>query len=369
MRSPPPLSEGGETMKGGFSFCGVDIASLGIEYAPELEDTYVYKPAEAEVHEETFDGHHGGYFYGATIKPKEFNLRVFFEENIDRGLMAKVYNLFKIGRTGRLVFQRRPWCYYNATVTAVDDSNLLSYLSGTIKITMKCAYPFGRSDMNSARDLVVLRTDNDYFKAIENTAFLEKIETVPPVEFESLTEPKDIVLVNPGTRRSPVCIVVSGDVGEGVEITNRTTGQSCLIIGLTKDITTNAGKSLYVDGMNGKVVLSGNNKSEAAFLYHDKGFIELESSFPAIRHIFVNHGRYSVSTIIKFEDNVEGKHMFIDNRWVKILKQTDTNHMTIDTSVSEGTSNTIILGMNEVHIEPLSTMDISLKFIYKPTFA
>lgn len=356
-------------MKGGFSFCGVDIANIGIEYAPELEDTYVYKPAEAEVHEETFDGHHGGYFYGATVKPKEINLRVFFEENIDRGLMSQFYNLFRIGRTGRLVFQRRPWCYYNATVMSVDDSNLLSYQSGTIKITMKCAYPFGRSDMNSARDLVVMRTDNDYFKTIENTAFVEKIEMVPPIEFESITEPKDLVLVNPGTIRSPVCIVISGDVGDGVEIINRTTKQTCSIIGLTKEKSSDVGKSLYVDAMNGKVILSDGKESEPAFLYHDKGFIDLESSFPAIRHIFVNHGRTSVSTIVNLNENVVGKHIFVDGQWVKILKQNDSNHMIIDTSVSEGTSNATIISLNEIHIEPISTMDISLKFIYKPTFA
>lgn len=356
-------------MKGGFSFCGTDIASLGIEYAPELEDTYVYKPAEAEIHEETFDGHHGGYIYGATVKPKEFKLRVLFEDDIDRGLMAKVYHLFRVGRSGRLVFKRRPWCYYNATVTEVDDSNLLSYRSGTLTITMKAAYPFGRSDMNTARDLVVTRTDTDYFKTIENTAFLEKVEMVPDIEFTNLTEAKDIVLINPGTRRSPVCIAISGDVGEGVEITNRTTGQTCAVVALTKEVSTDAGKTVYIDSMNGKVVLAGNGVSEQAFLYHDKGFIELESSFPAIRHIYVKHGGYTVSSIININDNVEGKYIFVDGRWAKIIKQNSFNNLTIDRSVSEGTTNSIILPLNEIHIEPTSEMDISLKFIYKPTFA
>ena len=356
-------------MKGGFSFCGVDIATLGIEYAPELEDTYVYKPAEAEIHEETFDGHHGGYIYGATFKPKEFNLRVFFEKDIDRGLMARVYNLFKIGKSGRLVFQRRPWCWYNATVISIDDSNLMTYRSGTLKITMKAAYPFGRSDMETARDLVVERTDNDYFKIIENTAFVEKAEMVPPTEYENVTSAIDVPLVNPGTVPAPVCICISGDVGEGVEITNQTTGQTCSIVGLTKENTTDVNKTLYIDSLNGKVVLSNGTTSELAFLYHDKGFIELEPSFPAIRHLFVKHGGYTVSTAMQINDTVENKYIFIDGKWIKIIKQIDENHFTLESSVSEGTTNTMIMPINILHIEPISDMDITLKFIYKPTFA
>ena len=88
-------------MTGGFSFCGTDIATIGLEYAPELENTYVYKPAKARIHEETFDGHNGGYYYGSSLEPKEFVLRCYFEEKeIDRGLMARVENLFREGRSG-----------------------------------------------------------------------------------------------------------------------------------------------------------------------------------------------------------------------------------------------------------------------------
>ena len=93
-------------MKGGFSFCGVDIADIGLEYAPDNKDTYVYKPGEAEVHEEIFDGHDGGYIYGATKRPKEFILRCYFEDkNIAEGIMARAYNLFKIGKSGKLLLQ------------------------------------------------------------------------------------------------------------------------------------------------------------------------------------------------------------------------------------------------------------------------
>lgn len=59
-------------MAGGFSFCGVDIAKYGLYYAPEDENTYVYGSGEYATHDETFDGHDGGYWYGTTLQPKEF---------------------------------------------------------------------------------------------------------------------------------------------------------------------------------------------------------------------------------------------------------------------------------------------------------
>ena len=48
-------------MLGGFTFCGVDIADIGLDYAPELADTFVYAPSRVRVHEETIDTHDGGY--------------------------------------------------------------------------------------------------------------------------------------------------------------------------------------------------------------------------------------------------------------------------------------------------------------------
>lgn len=348
-------------MRGEFTFCGTDIADLGVEYAPELEDTYVYRPSTAEIHEETFDGHHGGYFYGATIKPKEFRLRCFFEDNIDRGLMARVYSLFRIGRSGKLVFKRRPWIYYNVTVTEMDDKNLMSYRSGTFTVTMKAPYPFGLCD-----DFVKVRTDEDYFRLIENTALFEKEEMVPAMSFTGLTARTDIILANPGTERAPVCIAIKGDVGDGVDITNGTTGQVCRVVGITEDVTN--GKTLYIDGMNGKTVLSGNGETELAFLYHDKGFIELEPAFPALRNIYCSEfGNMTAKVTNNIEEDVKDKYIFLGDQWRKITKQ-NGHELTLNKYISQGSGKSMIMLMNEISIIPDSNMNIDIEFIYKPTF-
>ena len=93
---------------GGFSFDGVDIKDIGLHYAPENANTYVYRPSAYELHEEAFAAHDGGYFYGTTVKPKDFVLRCYYEaKHIKDGIMRNTFDLFKRGRKGKLVFRER----------------------------------------------------------------------------------------------------------------------------------------------------------------------------------------------------------------------------------------------------------------------
>ena len=105
-------------MQGGFSFCGTDIAELGLEYVPDNANTYVWAGSTYKVHEQAFDGHDGGYFYGTTTAAKPFTLRCIYQEtHINEGILTKVESFFRKGKSGRLVFKNRPWVYYVATVT------------------------------------------------------------------------------------------------------------------------------------------------------------------------------------------------------------------------------------------------------------
>lgn len=122
-------------MQGGFSFCGTDIADLGLEYVPDNANTYVFAGSDYKVNEQVFDGHHGGYFYGSTVQPKVFTLRCIYEEtHINDGILTRVENFFRRGRSGRLVFKKRPWVYYVATVTGLDTSSITNYLNGIVTI-------------------------------------------------------------------------------------------------------------------------------------------------------------------------------------------------------------------------------------------
>ena len=61
-------------MQGGFSFCGAEITDFGLEYVPQNNETWVYGHSNYQTNEQSYEGHHGGYYYGTTIQPKEFHL-------------------------------------------------------------------------------------------------------------------------------------------------------------------------------------------------------------------------------------------------------------------------------------------------------
>lgn len=377
-------------MKGGFSFCGVDIADIGLEYAPENKDTYVYAPAEASMHEETFEGHDGGYSYGASKQPKMFVLRCYYEQtNIAKGLMAKALDLFKVGRKGMLIFKRRPWCYYYATVTSNPDiSEMYSYLNGLIVITMKAYYPFARGlevvnpRTKEAHLLYNLSDDPYHAEIMQNTALFDKAYMMPQTSFTNFNASDKVLLYNPGTERAKVDIIISGSSRDGVTITNRTTNQSCSYIGLD----TENNDYIYTDGINGKTVLDSDGNRTLAFLYHDYGFIELEPAFPIIRDIYINniYDYESVSAIntvnILYQDEEEkewytGKYIFLgsDNMgmWYKInlCLNNHTLILTAKTTLSGGYK-TNIVSMNEIYVQltPDTTLN-RLSFIYKPTYS
>ena len=358
-------------MKGGFSFCGTDIADIGLQYAPELESMYVYSPAIASVHDETFDGHTGGYYYGAWREPKEFKLRCFFEDKqLDKGLMTKVYRLFSVGRSGKLVFQRRPWCYYIATVTEpVDMASIYNYENGLITITMKAYFPFAKSDIFECTP-----KDEYYENIMENTYCFDTAGMKPETEFSNLSETTTILLANPGTERAPVAIAIAGDAGTGVIITNANTGQECAFVAMSKAVTTDAGAYVLCDAINGKTVLvKSTGQKQLAFLYHDYGFMDLEPNI-CYRNIFAEcDGTTHVNIVNNIEEKMTDKYIWLGNEWIKIVSVNEQNmcDLTLQKACTvSGTVRTTIMEMNRITVTPVSTMDLSrLQFIYQPIYS
>lgn len=354
-------------MRGGFSFCGVDVAKFGLEYVPPLDQTYVFGSAPYEVHQETFDAHHGGYFYGITVQPKDFILKCFYQDqHIAHGSLSAIENFFRRGKTGRLVFEHREWLWYTATVVDVDLRDLRNYSNGFVTITLRAYYPFSRHDYISVGDENVF----DYYLAA-NSGLLSDDET-PVVSFDSLKESVDIMLYNGGSERASVAIALAGDAKEGITITNKTTNQTAKFVAFDMDITTNAGKYIVSDALNGKTVLTDGTISEFGFLYHDYGFIELEPSYPIERDVFVSYTKgFNKISIVgsKIGDDVIGRHINIGNEWNKIIGK-ENDELIVDHVLSEtGSQTTNIVTMNEIRIELSQGAELTkLNFIYKPTF-
>lgn len=361
-------------MRGDFSFCGVDIADLGMEYAPDLKETYVYKSSKRKIHEQNPDGHDGGYYYGASVQPKEISLRCFFYmKNIDYGILARFEKVFRVGRTGKLVFKRRPWLWYVATVQSVDDSNLTNYMNGLVTINMKCYYPFARCD-----DIYINDDFDVHYGILESSGLINKTATPSTLivgEGEELTEPFEFYLYNGGTERCGVMFEMKGSVGIGTTIKNETTGQACRLVALnTEDPDSDAyNKTFVCDSINGKsLIKDSDGNMKLGFLYHDYGFIELEPSFPIRRNVSIATQAnspicYSTEYV---DDDVVGKYIRVDNKWKRIEAVRDNYKIIVD-SPNAGTKDyvTNIVLMNKLTVTPESDMKITyLNFAYNPAF-
>lgn len=357
-----------------FSFCGIRIEDVGLEYIPSNDNTYVYKPSNYTSHEEIFDGHDGGYYYGATLQPKDFILRCYYEHtDIRDGLMNKIFNLFKRGRTGYLVFSNRPWLWYKATVNNVDISQMYNYENGIVTIKLRSYYPFARSDYFYIHD-------NDEDQA-NNSNALSREELVPETEFENIIEQTELYLYNPGTETSKVLIDVQGEAPDGFSIANAKTRHICRFIALTDSATTDVSKHLICDSISGKTYLkSDNGTTEYAFLFHDSGFLDVSPSEFIIRNIDVSYtaGSNTITVPQSLEEfDYVNKHMFIDGEWRELVSHpSETTYVVSSIGGGiishSGTNKTDIVSMDKIVITPSNPDNFNLtqlKFVFDATYA
>lgn len=359
-----------------FTFNGVSCEEFGLTYAPDIRDMYIWKPVKSNIHQQTFDGHHGGYFYGATKQPKDITIRMFFEESkVTEGILARVENFYRVGVTGRLTFARRPWIYYNATIISYDDTNLTNKYNGIITLQLRCYYPFGRCDFLN------LDPQSEYLDDIvANSNIAVNTTTVFPIEYTNLTAETQLHVLNPGNETADVAIEIAGDVGQGVLIENITTGQICKIVAMSAAATTNVGKYYVCDSLNGYCYLTNGEDKEMKYLWHDRGFIQIQPARVLARELEGQLGMQMDTDEIfisgdGFPDNCAGKYLvFDDNTCYRIAElRTDAPRRVILQNYNPGMdwhwNHIRILETDEIRIRPIDTMSISrLKFVYSPTF-
>ena len=262
-----------QEITGGFSFCGTNVGTFGLEYVPSLQDMYVYRQGQYAVDEDTFTAHHGGYMYGTQVKPKDFTLQCFYENrDINSGLQMNVEHYFRRGRTGKLIFSTRSWLWYVATVVSVETQRTNRY-NGFVTIKMRAYYPFGRYDH------VYLDPNDENVEDIKKNSFLLPQAQTPTCKHDGISltinEPTTIRLYNGGTEVAPVAIRIAGQINNGISFENTTNHTRCKLRGLTAALC-DGGKYLECNALNGKTVLTDGTTSELAFLYHDEGFLTLE---------------------------------------------------------------------------------------------
>ena len=358
-------------MRGGFSFDGIDIAKLGLEYAPSVKDVYVHRTTASNLNEQKFDARPGSYFYGLNVQPKEFKLRcIFQDEHINEGFLTRVISVFHPGKTGRLIFDTRPWCWYNATVTSVDTNGMTNYMNGIITITLKCYYPYGRCDQK-----YISSSDPNERDLYRNTAMLRDVSLFTTAAGYSHSSQSRVLRLNPGTETARTGIKIKGDIGNGVIIRNVTTDTTARFHALTTQSGLYNNYTLYYDGISGRTLLTNGLTSVSGALYHDYGYIELAPAFPADRDITVKaaRGATSITSSGKFTTDMIGKYIVMNNGsyYAKIQNVPNMNTITVfPTPESALNGKATIIKLNEIVVTPINGSSITyLDFDYYPTFS
>ena len=352
-----------------FTFCGISAADCGLIYVPKAENIFVWD-SNYTTHSLEVDGHDGGYWYGSTVKPKTFDLDCYFED-ITSLQIKKAQTLFNRGRTGELIFSDRPFLAYTATVTEWSRPEIYGLKNGLITLHLTAYYPFALMDRLFVADFE--EYGSEYEELVrDSTGVLTEAKT--PVNIidttPALTTATQFFLYNPGDEKADTIIRIAGDVGTGVSIYNAATKQTCTIKGITKALTSTAGKWLEIDSGTGKVYLTNGTTPVMSFLYHDNGFVQLEGAAPINREITISYIGNVVSSNGEFTPDMENKYILINGTWRKITDYFNADDMKINyTFGAPGAAVSDIATMNVVTVTPVTTMEITkLEFYYYPTF-
>lgn len=366
-------------LTGGFSFCGVDINNLGLTYVPEMSNTYApIAGADFNVSSLTDGTMDGGYFYGTTLKPKEFTLRCIFEMDwgdVRHGFLMDVENVFRRGRTGRLVFKDREWIWYTATVTdQVDTGKLTNRAAGFVTIKLTAYYPYGRGvglyfDTNNEDKKAINSLDYKYI--IYQSGYIKK-DRMPSktITWDANGEAK-LLYYNPGTEYARTALKIQGDLTNGITVINETTGQKCEAAGINT-----LSELLVIDGLNGKVALAdaGTLKTNPAFLYHRGGFIELAPYGDILSSVELQKtdARKYIAPTKQFNERYIGKWIMAAGSTMKIVNVENGALITDrenEASIGSYLMSDIVGCVNEITLKKkdgvtVNTFDIE----YRPTF-
>ena len=352
-----------------FTFCGVSVADCGLHYVPKADNIFVWD-SNYETHSVEVAGHHGGYYFGSTIKPKAFDLDCYFED-ITSLQLKQIQALFHRGRTGELVFSDRPFLTYTATVTEWTRPEIYATKSGLITLHLTAFYPFARMDRYSVLDFE--EYGSTYEDLVKGSTGVMLTSDTPANVIDTttaLTAVTSFLLYSCGDERADPVIRIAGSVGTGVSIYNSATKQTCAIKGLTKALTSNVNKWLEIDTLSGKVYLTDGTTPVMSFLYHDRGFIQLEGSAPIRRSVPFTYTGNALASDALFTPNDEEKYVNISGTWRRITDYMNPSAVLIDyTYGAPGSATSDIVTMNYITVTPVTTMEITkLEFHYNPTF-
>ena len=309
-----------------------------------------YESYEAET-----DGRNGGYRYGTRVQPKEFSIDIYYE-NLERKQLNKLLALFDRKAKGELIFEDRPYAKYTAVPNGRielqeyrENRNGQDLYHGTMTIPMKCYDPFAKLDVSA--DLT----------AAAGEIYWPAASMRPAAPTASS---KSFLVYNPGTEITPAIIRIAGSSGEEMIIRNKTTGQECMIRGMTAGMTGSAGKNLEINAETGRVELVGTGR-ELAFELHDGGYISMapNRNFEEEYPVQYTSGSVTITMQNGADQDMVGKYIYLEGAWRRTTSYINATQMAISAAMAKsGTAKAPIVTMNEIEIEGGTLTKLELEF-------
>ena len=351
-----------------FTFCGKHCEDdMKVRYAPTAAERGGFF-AKLGIASTEYSSRDGGMYHGTTRKPLEFGLPCFYEE-ISRAEKERILRWLAPGKRGQLVFDDRPYCYYDVVIGAemkieeypASTADGMRY-SGIFNVVFIAYDPKARLFDKS----IVF---GDTTGAYGETGLIpeDMMPKAPAVDAESF------LLYNPGTENTGLVLKVAGDTGEEgyVSFVNESTGQTCTLMYLTDELTTNAGMWVEADGEKMEVRWAGAVTSEIDYRYHDDGYLMLEPADPIDKDIVVSYvaGDGAVTcTEAAFTEEMEGMYIFLHGDWRLITLVRNPMEMEVAwTADATSNENTVIAHLNKILVRKSEGVTLSkLEVDYQP---
>ena len=354
-------------LKGGrsvswFKFNDKLCDDMKVRYAPgavERGGTY----AKLTVQESENTSRDGGMHFGVRRKPIVFALPCFYEE-ITRKEKENILRWLKPGARGKLVFDDREYCTYDAVVTG--DIQIEEYpastadgmrYSGIFTVGLTAYDPWAVLNERSA----------EAGDAYDRTGLIPEWR----MPAEPNTESTDFMVYNPGDAECGLIIRIAGNIPDGgkVDFHNEATGQTCTVVGLTNELTTDAGMWVEIDSEKMTVTHVGAAQKKTDYGYHDDGYIVLAPGEAEKESLHVLYDTYgSVFCEEGFADDIVGKYIHVAGDWREVIHRTDDH--TVETrwiSVEDGEDDAIVAVLNRIVITKSEGVELSkLEIDYQP---
>ena len=266
-------------------------------------------------------------------------------------------------RTGRLVFDDRPFVYYDARVAKVVEGKTYttghehkygneSLYRGTLTITLKADDPFGKMTYVSYKD-------NDIDNAMARCGIISEEEMPAAIQAKA----GEYLVYNPGTEPADTIIRIAGDAPNGCTITNRTTGDVCTLIALPSS------GYLEIDSDAGSIVHLPSQPEEYAFEYHDYGYIRLAPSIPYERDVavsYINGSNQIEFMLLDLAPHNVGQYIRLNGEWVRIISVSGKSAVINKFMNVTGSEYTMLATMNEISVEGEGATLTMLEMEYVP---